>query len=86
MTDVAINNTPQMNWLPVSSSDLTPLAALSVCYINLDDGCNFHQDRKQEAYLRAWANTAPPHCRTGGPAKQDEEIHADRLGIEIKTH
>lgn len=71
------------SWLPVSSSDLTPLAALSVCNTNIHAGCDFHGDRKREEYLRAWSHPAPAHCRGGIPGAVDVPIHADRFGIEV---
>lgn len=83
MADATSRPPSQLSWLPLSSSDLTPLASLSVCYINLNDGCNFHQERKQESYLRAWAHPAPAHCQRWTPDVPTDDIHADRLGIAI---
>ena len=86
MTDApaATHDTSNLSWLPVSSSDLTPLASLSICNTNVHTGCDFHNLRKQEEYLKAWANPAPARCRREEVTKPETVIHGDRLGIEVK--
>ena len=76
-----------LSWLPTSSSDLTPLAALSICSTNIHAGCDFHNTRKQEEYLRAWNRPAPKHCQGRPTEAAAVPIGADvlggRLGIEV---
>lgn len=72
-------------WLPLATDDPhTPLAARSVCYINIDDGCDFHTKQKERAYLAAWKSPAPEHCQPRWyKPPVAPPIHADRLGLEV---
>lgn len=71
--------------LPLSSRDVTPLAALQVCSINLDAACGFWEKQKRRDYLASWMNPGPERCRSvvDAPPKVVEPLHADRLGIDI---
>ena len=77
---------PTTSWLPLAYNDPhTPLAARSICYVNVDENCDFHLKQKKQAYLEAWKSPAPEHCQPRW--KRDPPgvpIHADRLGMVIE--
>jgi hypothetical protein len=75
-----------MHRLPMYSGDPTSaIASLSVCYVNTDGECNFHEKRKSEIYNRAWRTAAPAWCPS--PENDDEPaptvplLHGDRVGV-----
>ena len=76
--------TDELSWLP-RTTDFTPLAALSTCYMNTDAGCDILLLQKQEIYHNAWRYPAPDHCkptrRRGEQEAQDPVIHSDRIGV-----
>ena len=70
-----------VTWMPMSRELTVPLAALSVCNVNLEPNCDFHVSRKYESYLDSWRHPAPAHCQPGGKLPSAPVVHADRLGI-----
>jgi hypothetical protein len=67
--------------MPKFSRDtLTPIAALSVCYVNLNGSCDLHTEQLVRDYIADWRHPAPAHCRTGPPPKS-EVIQYNRLGL-----
>jgi hypothetical protein len=80
-----------MRRLPMYSGDPTSaIASLSVCYVNTDGECNFHEKRKSEIYNRAWRTAAPAWCRSP-PANDDEPVptvpllYGDRVGVSASV-
>lgn len=72
-----------LTWMPMARDQTVPLAALSVCYVNVNRGCDFHVEKKFDVYNNDWRNPAPKHCRSSKKTKRsvDGVIHADRLGF-----
>jgi hypothetical protein len=70
-----------LTWMPMAREQVVPLASLAVCHVNIHKGCNFHIEKKYEAYLESWKNPAPKHCQRGRQGKEEKVIHADRLGM-----
>ena len=69
--------------MPHSSRDpIIPLAALSVCHINLNSACDHHTEQLKRNYLAEWRYPAPAHCRSAPPVLI-EEIRLNRLGLNI---
>lgn len=70
---------------------MSALSSLTICSLNTDAGCGFQEERKSDAYNRAWRRgTAPPWCRRyddtphGDPTTLGETepiIYADRIGV-----
>ena len=74
-----------VTWMPMAREQAVPLAALSVCSVNLNRNCDFHVQRKFEAYLDNWKHPAPDHCQPSGKGRPPVAIvHADRLGLDIE--
>lgn len=78
-----------LTWLPTSRSDnMTALASLQTCSINLTQGCDAVAEQISADYLRAWANPAPAHCQRarlwgveGGNAVPSTTVYSDRLWL-----
>lgn len=65
---------------------MSALSSLTICSLNTDKGCGFQEERKSDAYNRAWRRgTAPPWCRRYDDHHPDETtepiIYADRIGV-----
>ena len=71
-----------MSWMPLAREKTVPLAALSVCHVNIDTGCDFHVTQKLRQYMEDWKQPAPAHCRVNPKRPAPIPIHADRLGME----
>lgn len=71
--------------LPRFSGDrMTPLAALSVCHVNLNASCDFHTQELQRNYLKAWRFPGPAYCGDGYDAVRIDPIKYNHLGINTE--
>jgi hypothetical protein len=70
-----------LTWMPMAREQTVPLASLTVCNVNVHKGCNFHIEKKFEAYRDSWQNPAPLHCQRGRKKRKEPVIHSDRLGM-----
>ena len=73
----------KQSWMPLAKEKIVPLAALSVCHVNIDTGCDFHVAQKMREYLNDWQNAAPAHCQSKQTKPVAPMLHANRLGVEI---
>ena len=71
-----------LSWMPLARENIVPLAALSVCHVNIDTGCDFHLTQKLREYMQHWQQPAPGRCQGKPKRPQPTPIHADRLGME----
>jgi hypothetical protein len=73
----------KMSWMPMAPENTVPLAALSVCHVNIDTGCDFHVAQKLREYMSDWSDPAPIHCKRNKSKPPIPVVHADRLGMEF---
>lgn len=70
------------NLLPTYSRDInSPLAALSICHINLQGDCDFAKKIRTSNYIESWRHPAPHRCSTED-RKPDIIIENNRLGLD----
>ena len=72
-----------LSWMPLAREQTVPLAALSVCHVNIDTGCDFHVTQKLRQYMEDWKQPAPAHCQVNPKRPAPVPIHADRLGMKM---
>lgn len=76
----AVTQSMPLNWLPTYSRDLSVLASLQTCSLNLNRNCDIVAELKRKEYTTAWRHPAPVHCRSSA-ADRDPTIYSDRLGL-----
>lgn len=72
--------------LPKSSRDgMTPLQALSICHINLNNTCDHHHEQLKLNYLASWRNPGPSSCNDDQAPPEIREVRYNRLGMDTET-